>query len=74
MGLAARVAAILLGVLILLAQSYFEYKRMAKGHPHLSYQLNGGQILLPALLLLVIAALASIPLPRPVPSAIQPLA
>jgi signal transduction histidine kinase len=74
MGLAARVAAILLGVLILLAQSYADYKQMAGDHPDLTYQLNGGQILLPALLLLVIAALASIPLPSPVPPSVQPLA
>ena len=60
MGLAARVAAILLGVLILLAQSYADYKQMAGDHPDLTYQLNGGQILLPALLLLVIAALVAV--------------
>ena len=73
-GLAARVAAILLGVLVLLLQAYAEYKKLAPTHPDLMFSLDAGPILLPALLLLVVAALASIPVPAPVPRAMQPLA
>ena len=74
LGLAARVAAILLGVLVLLLQAYAEYKKLASTHPDLMFSLDAGPILLPALLLLVVAALASIPVPSPVPRAMQPLA
>ena len=73
-GLAARVAAILLGVVMLMVADYGKFTVAHEFNPKLTYHLNAGPILRPALLLLLIAALASLPMPSPVPRAMQPVA
>ena len=73
-GLAARVAAILLGVVTLMVADYGKFTDAQAFNPKLTYHLNAGPILRPALLLLLIAALASLPMPSPVPKAMQPVA
>jgi signal transduction histidine kinase len=66
-GLAARVGAIMLGVLVIIVGSLLKDPTNKAG-------LSLRPVLLVSLLLLLIAALSSIPLPSPVPRWVQPLA